>query len=161
MRLGASSVPAEQEEIANFSKWILSIGDSNDASDENGEMKVEIYEDLLISGTTNPLMSLIDFVFPDLNDNLGDPLFFQERGILAPTLDSVEHVNEYMMSLISGEEKEYLRSDSICRSGENFDVQSEWFTTEFLNGIKSSGIPNHRLRVGCPVMLMRNIDQAN
>jgi len=68
-----------------------------------------------------------------------------------------------MMSLIPGEEKEYLSSDSVCRSGENSDVQSEWFTTEFLNGIKSFGIPNHRLklRVGSPVMLMRNIDQAN
>jgi len=114
MRLGASSVPAEQEEIANFGKWILSIGDSNDAADENGEMKVEIPEDLLISNTTNPLMSLIDFVYPDLNDNLGDPLFFQERGILAPTFDSVEHVNKYMMSLIPGEEKEYSSSDSVC-----------------------------------------------
>jgi len=108
-------------------------------------------------------MSLIDFVYPDLNDNLGDPLFFQERRILTPTLDSVEHVNEYMMSLVLGEEKKYLSSNSVCRSGENSDVQSEWFTMEFLNGIKSSGIPNHRLklRVGFPVMLMRNIDQAN
>jgi len=77
-------------------------------------MKVEIPEDLLISITTNPLMLLIDFVYPDLNDNLGDPLFFQERGILAPTFDSVEHVNEYMMSLIPGEEKEYSSSDSVC-----------------------------------------------
>jgi len=126
-------------------------------------MKVEIPEDLLISDTTNPLMSLIDFVYPDLNDNLGDPLFFQERGILAPTLDSVEHVNEYMMSMIPGEEKEYLSSDFVCRSGENSDVESEWFTRKFLYGIKNSGIPNQRLklRVGCPVMLMRNIDQAN
>ncbi|KEH22200.1 hypothetical protein MTR_7g034260 [Medicago truncatula] len=41
MRLGASSVPVEQEEIANFCKWILSIGDDNDASGDNGEMKVE------------------------------------------------------------------------------------------------------------------------
>ena len=38
-------------------------------------MKVEIPEDLLISDTTNLLMSLIDFVYLDLNDNLGDPLF--------------------------------------------------------------------------------------
>jgi len=131
--------------------------------DENAEMKVEIPEGLLISDTTNPLMSLIDFVFPDLNDNLGDPLFFRERGILAPTLDSVEHVNEYMMSLIPGEEKEYLSSDSVYRSDKNSNVQSKWFTTKFLNGIKSFGIPNHRLklRVGCPVMLMRYIDQAN
>ena len=79
MRLGASSVHVEQEEIANFGKWILSIGDDNDTSDENGEMKVEIPEDLLISDTTNPLMSLIDFVYPDLNDNLGDPLFSKKE----------------------------------------------------------------------------------
>jgi len=52
-----------------------------------------------------------------------------------------------MMSIILGEEKEYLRFDYVCRSGENFDVQSEWFTTEFLNGIKSSRIPNHRLEL--------------
>jgi len=48
MRLGASSIPAEREEFANFGKWILSIGDDNDASDENGETKVEIPEDLFI-----------------------------------------------------------------------------------------------------------------
>jgi len=163
MRFDASSLPVEQEEIANFGKWILSIGDDNNTSDKNGEMKVEIPEDLLISDTKNMLMSLIDFKYPDLNDNLGDPLFFQERRILAPTLDSVEHVNEYMMSLIPREDKKYLSYDSVCRSGENSDVQSELFTTGFLNGIKSSEIPNHRLklRVGCPVMLLRNIDQVN
>jgi len=68
-------------------------------------LSIQFSEDLLISDTTNLLMSIIDFVYPDLIDNLGDPLFFQERGILAPTLDSVEHVNEYMMSLIPCEEK--------------------------------------------------------
>jgi ATP-dependent DNA helicase PIF1 len=30
----------------------------------------------------------------------------------------ISHVNEYIMSLIIGEEKEYLSSDSVCRSGE-------------------------------------------
>jgi len=50
----------------------------------------------------------------------------------------------------------------VCKSDENSEVQSEWFTTEFLNNIKCSGIPNHksRFKVGCPIMLMRNIDQA-
>ena len=70
-------------------------------------LSIQFLEDLLISDTINPVMSLIYFVYPDLNNNLGDPLFFQEWGILAPTLDSVEHVNEYMMSVIPGEEKEY------------------------------------------------------
>ena len=41
-------------------------------------------------------------------------------------------------------------------------VQSEWFTYEFLNDIKCSGIPNHelKLKTGAPIMLLRNIDQA-
>jgi len=71
-------------------------------------LSIQFLEDLLISDTTNPLMLLIDFVYPDLNDKLGDPLFFQERGILAPTLDSVEHVNKYMMSLILGDQRKSI-----------------------------------------------------
>ncbi|CAJ2678826.1 unnamed protein product [Trifolium pratense] len=42
------------------------------------------------------------------------------------------------------------------------DVTGEWLTTEFLNEIKCSGLPNHKLRLkeNVSVMLMRNIDQA-
>ena len=95
-------------------------------------ISIQFHEDFLISDTTNPLMSLIDFVYPDLNDNLGDPLFYQERGILAPTLDLVEHVNEYMMSLIPGEEKEYLSFDSVCRLGEILMSKSSGSQRNFL-----------------------------
>jgi len=33
-------------------------------------------------------------------------------------------------------------------------------TPDFLNSVKVSGLPNHRLRlkIGCPLMLPRNID---
>ena len=64
--------------------------------------------------------------------------------------------------MVPRDEKEYINFDLVCKSDENSEVQSEWFTTEFLNNIKFSDIPNHKLRfkVGCPVMLMRNIDQA-
>jgi ATP-dependent DNA helicase PIF1 len=67
------------------------------------------------------------------------------------------------LSLIHGEEKEYLSADTPCKSDENFDIESDWFTSEFLNDIKCSGVPNHRLKlkVGVPIMLLRNIDQAS
>jgi len=45
-----------------------------------------------------------------LQEDLG---FFQERRILSPTLDAVEHVNEFLLSLVPGEEKEYTSSDSV------------------------------------------------
>ena len=50
--------------------------------------------------------------------------FFQERGILAPTLEAVDHVNEFLLSLVPGDEKEYISSDSVCKSDDNSEVQS-------------------------------------
>jgi len=37
----------------------------------------------------------------------------------------------------------------------------EAFTPEFLNSIRTSRLPNHKikLKVGSPIMLLRNIDQ--
>lgn len=57
------------------------------------------------------------------------------------------------------EERIYLSSDSIDPAdigAENNHV----LTSDFLNSIKVSGLPSHRLRlkIGCPVMLLRNID---
>jgi hypothetical protein len=146
-----------------FVDWILSIRDGVGSADESGEIYVAIPGELLIKDSSNPLCSLVDFVYLDFfakHEDLG--FFFQERGILAPTLDTVEHVNEFLLLFVPGEEKEYISSDSVCKSNENSEVQSEWFTTKFLNNMKFSSIPNHKLRfkVRCPVMLMRNIDQA-
>jgi len=162
MHLRSSTVRAEQDKIRKFAEWILSIGDGIGSANESGEINLPILDELLIKDSSDPLRSLVDFVYLDFLQNMKISNFFQERGILAPTLDAVDHVNEFLLSLVSGDEKEYISSDSVCKSDENSELESEWFTTEFLNDIKCSGIPNHRLRfkVGCSVMLMRNIDQA-
>ena len=56
----------------------------------------------------------------------------------------------------------YLSSDSI----DNFEsIESQNFdalTPEFLNPLRTSGLPNHKikLKVGTPIMLLRNIDRS-
>lgn len=52
-----------------------------------------------------------------------------------------------------------MSSDSIDPADLNLRNDSV-FTPDFLNSIKTSGLPNHylRLRIGTPVMLIRNID---
>ncbi|XP_023750140.1 uncharacterized protein LOC111898466 [Lactuca sativa] len=63
-----------------------------------------------------------------------------------------------------GDEVEYLSSDSICQSEfvhDQFDANL--YSPDVLNGLKVSGLPNHKLvlKIGVPVMLLRNIDQKN
>ena len=59
----------------------------------------------------------------------------------------------------SGEEMIYISSDSIDPS-DTASVNNDALSTDFLNSIKVSGLPNHslRLKIGCPVMLLRNIN---
>ncbi|XP_057422891.1 uncharacterized protein LOC130716878 [Lotus japonicus] len=85
-----------------------------------------------------------------------------DRAILAPTNEIVDSLNEYMMSLLPGDEKTYLSVDNTCSSDINYDSQDDIHTPEFLNTINSSGLPNHllKLKKGAPVMLLRNIDQS-
>ncbi|CAN6842797.1 unnamed protein product [Brassica oleracea] len=67
-----------------------------------------------------------------------------------------------MLDHLTGEEKVFLSSDSIDPADARAKDDSV-FTPEFLNSIKTSGLPNHclRLRIGTPVMLMRNLDSTD
>uniref|UniRef100_A0A0D3BGQ9 ATP-dependent DNA helicase n=1 Tax=Brassica oleracea var. oleracea TaxID=109376 RepID=A0A0D3BGQ9_BRAOL len=60
-----------------------------------------------------------------------------------------------------GEERIYLSSGSIDPS-DTRSVNDQALTSDFLNSIKASGLPNHnlRLKIGSPVMLLRNIDHV-
>ncbi|XP_057434427.1 uncharacterized protein LOC130727337 [Lotus japonicus] len=123
---------------------------------------IEIPPDLLIEKSDDPILSLVNFAYPKMINNMKNHSFFEERAILAPTIESVEHVNNFMSSMVPGDEKEYLSFDITCKSDEDTEIEGDWFTYEFLNEVKCSRIPNHKLnlKVGIPIMLLRNIDQS-
>ncbi|XP_072088186.1 uncharacterized protein [Arachis hypogaea] len=86
----------------------------------------------------------------------------EDRAILAATIEIVEEINDHIVNLLPGEMKEYLSSDCICGTDANVDIDLNWINVEFLNQIKCSVLPNHslKLKVGAPVILLRNIDPA-
>ncbi|KAF8084359.1 hypothetical protein N665_0721s0016 [Sinapis alba] len=61
--------------------------------------------------------------------------------------------------VFGGEEKIYINANSIDPSDTN-SVNDEAHGPDFLNTIKVSSLPNHslKLKVGCPVMILRNIN---
>lgn len=118
---------------------------------------------MLIKNSGDPISDIVCAAYPGLVENMSEEQFFQAGVILAPTLDLVEKVNDYIMGLIPEDQKEYLSADSVCKCDDDFGLDHRWITTEFLNDIKCSGMPNHRLilKVGVPIMLLRNVDQAS
>ncbi|KAK9071641.1 hypothetical protein SSX86_008070 [Deinandra increscens subsp. villosa] len=164
MRLLQGNNPSEIQETCDFAQWLLDIGEGKAGGDNDGDSEIVIPHDLLIHDSSDPVSDLIDFVYPSFLDNFGEQDFWSERAILAPTNEVVDDINGRLLSLVPGEEHEYLSSDSVCQDeivGD--DVEHNLYSPDVLNCLHISGIPNHRLvlKVGVPVMLLRNIDQRN
>ncbi|XP_076931140.1 uncharacterized protein LOC143596182 [Bidens hawaiensis] len=160
LRLTTSNDSFQIEQTRLFANWLLDIGEGNVGGQNTGEAIIKIPEDLLIKDSIDPISDLIEFVYPSILDNFQRPNFFHERAILAPKND-VHEINERLLSLFPGDEREYLNSDSICPTKMiNENLNESLCPPDILNGIKDSGLPNHRLvlKVGVPVMLLRNID---
>ncbi|XP_015941574.1 uncharacterized protein LOC107467057 [Arachis duranensis] len=130
---------------------------------QDGESIVHISSDILIKSSEIALDDLIDFVYPDMLSNLSVENYFKDRAILAPTLDYVTDVNNKMTAGLLGQERVYLSSDSVCAEEGNMEFELDAFSPEILNVINCSGLPPHKLvlKVGAPIMLLRNIDQTN
>ncbi|CAN0881490.1 ATP-dependent DNA helicase PIF1 [Linum grandiflorum] len=98
----------------------------------------------------------------DIGDGTSSSNYFADRAVVAPFHDNVSLVNDYMLQLFPGEEVCYHSSDSIQFDAiDQIDTDAE-FPPEFLNNLKIGNFPDHelKLKVGIPVILLRNIDQA-
>ncbi|KAL3625913.1 hypothetical protein CASFOL_030442 [Castilleja foliolosa] len=163
MRLQSLDDTDERAKLKELSEWIASIGDGNVGVENDRCSSIEIPDDMLIKYSGDPIAAIVEDTYPMFRQSIDDPMFLKDRAILAPTLRVVDSINDYMNSLNSSEGYTYLSSDSTCKSdGSANDFLSELHTPEFLNGIKCSGVPNHELhlKVGTPVMLLRNLDHS-
>jgi ATP-dependent DNA helicase PIF1 len=102
---------------------------------------------------TKDINVLISEVYPNIcgNQNIK---YFTERAILTPKNDNVDLINNMILSLLPGNEYTFYSADKVD------DTFESLYTVEFLNSLNLSGIPPHKLnlKVGCPVMLMRNVN---
>ncbi|XP_044450928.1 uncharacterized protein [Triticum aestivum] len=162
MRLKSlSSDQAEQQKTAEFAEWILQIGNGDTCLLDKKDY-LSIPSDLLLENRDDPKTKIIQSTYPDLQDNLCKHEFLKERAILCPLNETVNEINEYIMSQIQGDKVTYLSHDSVSTSMNYSHEMELLYTTEFLNKLKHPGCPNHllELKVGLPVMLLRNINQS-
>lgn len=85
-----------------FTKWITNIGGENINKPNDGETKIDIHEDLLITECKDPIKTIVDEVYGESFTESYNPDFYQERAILCHTNDVADEINDYMLSQLQG-----------------------------------------------------------
>ena len=86
----------------------------------------------------------------------------KERAILATTNEIVDEINNYMIKLLPGLEREYLSADSISKCSDTYNDANILYPIEYLNTLNANNFPSHKLllKIGVPIMLLRNLNQS-
>ncbi|XP_019184421.1 PREDICTED: uncharacterized protein LOC109179380 [Ipomoea nil] len=100
-----------------FSKECVSDGKIGSRND--GYAKVEIPNHMLLSSEGDHIETIVRNTFPMFVNQNSNPEHLQGRAILAPTLDVVNSVNEYMSALHTAENRTYFSFDAVCKADAN------------------------------------------
>eukprot|EP00267_Zea_mays_P046162 XP_020398510.1 ATP-dependent DNA helicase PIF1-like [Zea mays] len=140
-----------------FAEFLLRVGGGTEETNSDGDIRLPDDVCVPYSGSDNDLDNLIDFAFPNLNENMSDSTYITSRAILSTRNDWVDMINVKMIDRFQGEHMVYHSFDSAVDDPHNY------YPPEFLNTLTPNGLPPHvlKLKIGCPVILLRNIDPAN
>ncbi|KAM1022730.1 hypothetical protein ACFX2I_043624 [Malus domestica] len=137
----------------DFAEFLLCVGDGNESFVEDDMIRIP---DLLIIPWhgDESISELIGFVFPRLEENAFNISYMVDRAIITPRNDDVDKLNEVVLNSFPREQHIYYSFDRVDDDPQNLYQQ------EFLNSIIPGGLPAHKLRLklGAPIMLLRNID---
>ncbi|KAM0832332.1 hypothetical protein ACQ4PT_064970 [Festuca glaucescens] len=105
-----------QAEAAAFAEWVLNIGDGTiPAVARQGESSptwITIPDEYLVHTEGDKIAAIVESVYVDFLTRYSDPNYLKERAILTPTNDIAEDINKHVLSMVPGEEREYLSCDS-------------------------------------------------
>jgi hypothetical protein len=140
-----------------FAEYLLRVGGGTEEA--NGDDEIRLPRDICIphTGEDSDLDTLIDCIFPNLNANMSSKDYITSRAILSTQNDCVDMINMKMISRFHGNGMVYHSFDCAVDDPHNY------YPEEFLNTLTPNGLPPHvlKLKIGCPVILLRNIDPAN
>ncbi|XP_012700196.1 ATP-dependent DNA helicase PIF1 [Setaria italica] len=140
-----------------FAEYLLRIGNGTEETNDKGEIRLP--KNICIPRTMDDsgLDRLIDSVYQMNSACLEDPNYITSRAILSTRNDCVDRINLKMIERFQGEEMVYHSFDSVEDDSHNY------YPPEFLNTLTPNGLPPHmlKLKINCPIILLRNIDPAN
>ncbi|KAL7600854.1 hypothetical protein Lser_V15G25092 [Lactuca serriola] len=137
------------------------MAEGNTGGPNDGEVEVEFPEDVVRS-TGDHIHSTVSTIYLSFENHLDDPSYFQDKAILVPTNEEFDATNDYILGLMKDEGKTYMSSNSLCEIELPDFFEESIYSSVVLNDFKASRISNHKLtlKIGVPVMLLRNIEQT-
>ncbi|XP_013632537.1 PREDICTED: ATP-dependent DNA helicase PIF1-like [Brassica oleracea var. oleracea] len=151
-----------------FSDWLLKVGEGRPQSEQEDED--DGYQDQIL--TVDPslvqetkdesLKQVVDAAYGDVNQIEASQSSYTDKAILTPRNDTVDEINAYIISQTDGESKDYYSYDSFEVSETQSNQNDTLYAIEYLNSMEFPGLPSHKLtlKVGAPIMLLRNINQT-
>ena len=132
-----------------FSRYLDQCGDGR-LERIDGKFQVRILEKFQFRGE---LDELCNWVFEDVERNSRTVDWVSSRAIICPTNKTVDMINTKMVTKFPGDPHLYRSFDSL-------EEDEHLFPMEFINTLTPSGVPPHELllKVGAPIMLMRNFN---
>lgn len=137
------------------------MGDKKLVKPNNGHVEIEIPYEFLIVDFSDLICAIVESTYSNLVQQYKNEAFLKSWAILSSNIDIVDQINDYVLSLILGNEREYIGLDSFDMSDAIDSAPLKAITFEFLNTLNTSGLLNHRikLKTDSPIMLLRNLDQ--
>ncbi|XP_042009147.1 uncharacterized protein LOC121757711 [Salvia splendens] len=139
MRLLSVESSVEASKLKEFSSWVASIGDGVVGGPNDGDVAIDLPSDIVLSNVGDPLKTIVENIYPSCMDSEELSNCLYDRAILGPTLDVVDEVNQFMISMDKSQGRVYLSSDSISNSDSTSNGSAEIHSVEFLNNLKCSG----------------------
>ena len=123
---------------------------------------VNIDPTLLKETKEESLKQVVDAAYGDTNQIEASQSSYTDKAILTPRNDTVDEINAYTISKTTGESKDYYSYDSFEVSETQSNQNETLYAVEYLNSMEFPGLPSHKLtlKVGAPIMLLRNINQT-
>ncbi|XP_075492550.1 uncharacterized protein LOC142530613 [Primulina tabacum] len=151
-----NKTPKNMRALSNsiFSSWLLEIGDGVEIPNENNEIQIPSHINIPFANDTTSLNTLIDMVFPNINDSDLDFSSFVKRAILTTRNEFVHEINDVLINKFPGEETTYYSCDENTSDCVIPDQEA------LFHCLTPQGLPPHKLtlKINSPIILLRNIN---
>ena len=145
------------EDSHAFEQWLLNVSYGQSNVGQNLSTSVSISDVMYSQSQSN----LIESVYGTISNSgaMPSPKFFHERAILAPRNDDIHTLNLSILALLPGNKCTYTSANSSSIDSPT-QHQNTNIPVEFLHTLNVSGLPiaHLQLKVGCPIILLCNID---